>query len=174
MAIEILPHDPKQIAQVAARLLRTDLQYPAVPSSSPAEDGSDDAPIEEVLPVVVRLSTDPDDLSLMWTCQARFRNHLKLTQTEEFLAKRMTWTYGRIAWSAGGGWPTYEVPCPRRPGLPTHRLKVVFGGGAHDPCAVPYSAVGQHMTSVFAMVSDDRYDDNTGTFQLIVTAYSRE
>lgn len=117
------------------------------------------------------LGSDQTFDALTWKCNSWERSIL-YAGGKEFLAKNMTWTYGRIAWVAGGGWPLYETPCVGRSGRISHSIMVQFGNRSFSPCTVPFSGSGSHMTSVSALVSDDKYNDNTGFFILIVTSYS--
>jgi|GEM_PF-2903440 len=173
MSYKVLSATRNEVLQVLESL-----HHPSFDYNSLKVDGSDSNEIikldVEVKPVEAQVIQYLDGPTyLMWRCEARYRNKL-MVNGEEFIAKNITWKYGRIAWTAGGGWPLYEIPCPPKRGLPTHRLKGIFGGKAFDPCSTPASGEGAHMTSVSWEVSDDKYDDNTGFFELIITAYSKE
>lgn len=110
---------------------------------------------------------------LKWKCPTNVINELYIGENQ-FIAKSIVWKYDRIAWTAGYGWPLYETPCPPKGGRVTHKITAAFGGKIFQPCSTPASGNGVHKTSVKFYVHDDKYDDNTGFFELIVTSYSDE
>lgn len=176
MNYQIVPATNEEILELVDKLHVPDFDYNLLGNESVDTKEALDEKIEEkeVHANIVKFDIGVESLTyLMWRCDPKYRNRL-FAGGKEFLAKNITWKYGRIAWRAGGGWPLYEIPCPPKRGLPTHRLKGIFGGKAFDPCSTPYTGQGQHMTGVYWQVADDKYDDNTGYFELIITAYSKE
>ncbi len=85
-----------------------------------------------------------------------------------------------IQWSAGGGWPTYTSYCPREdtngnmkfPMAKVQQIVPQFGGFYWTGCFNPGFAVGNQVTDVLFSVNDDKYDDNTGYFKVIITGWS--
>lgn len=172
---KIIPSTDKEILEVAKSLCFPDFDYDVL-SSEPLDSKGikdDELDVVESHAQLVKFDLGEEEVTyLMWRIDPRYWNKLIISGGEEFLARSLIWKYGRIAWRAGGGWPLYQVPCPRSDGK--HSIHINFGQKLFAPCSSLSSGKGVHMTNVIARVSDDKYDDNSGYFELIVTGYSRD
>lgn len=172
----ILPATPEMVLD-----LHNELENDSVVALDAFGSGEFNAPtgnessneIEVTAQIIVK-NNDIDGIrSLMWRCHPRFNNKLMVDAKTPFRAKNIVWEYGVIAWRAGNGWPLYEIPCPRKAGdSPSHKIQMEFGGKTFGPCSTPASGLGVHQTQVFSLVDDNRYIDNTGYYDVIVTSYS--
>ncbi|MEP2707814.1 MAG: hypothetical protein ABJQ71_23135 [Roseibium sp.] len=133
-----------------------------------------DADLTYAEPTVVIDSEFSDSQKfLRWKINAKDRSTVLNINGSPLIAKAVNWSYGRIKWKAGRGWPTYQVPCPPKQGSPSHKCTLKFGGQRFQPCTTPVSGVGQHPTDVRAYVDDHfrYYGDNHGYFHVIIHAY---
>ncbi|MFC1856190.1 hypothetical protein ACFL2A_06585 [Thermodesulfobacteriota bacterium] len=176
MQYEFMPYDPEEIQRVMESLKNKDFDYDALNDKQSTSDSDPDTlnTSDKIVHAnVINVNLGKESMQLItWRCHPRYRNHLYY-KGEEFIAKSITWKYGRIAWRAGAGWPLYELPCPGgRRGGPGHNIVVEFGGRKFKPCSSTSSGTGKHGTSVYTYVYDDRYVDNTGFFDFIVSAFN--
>jgi hypothetical protein len=92
-------------------------------------------------------------------------------------AKSLAYFFSGIQWSAGRGWPIYSTRCPRADSIPgatypnarAHAIVLQFGGYYWPGCSNSEVGSGNSITDVFVGVNDDKYDDNDGLFELVVT-----
>jgi|GEM_PF-3394804 hypothetical protein len=129
--------------------------------------------------------TNPDGSKSIlgtWDCDPKSRNRLCWTgPNDPVIAREVHYAFGKIAWSAGQGWPTYYVPQPLNnyddsfyyPGFPRHSIVLEFGGIYSQTGNMQGGDRGNRATEVFAQVNDDQYGDNTGVFTVNITAYSQ-
>lgn len=113
-----------------------------------------------------------------WTCDPKNINHLYLNGSP-LTGSSITFDFPQISWSAGVGWPYYDVPEPRQdksPGdrVPTaHRHCIILeisGTMFEPPFRLGNSCSANHTGDILFYVNDDRYDDNTGSFTVTVTS----
>ena len=78
------------------------------------------------------------------------------------VARRVAFEVESIRWTAGAGWPEYRDASPRNdhspamryPGALVHQLVLAIGAG-----------------EVSFLVNDDKYDDNEGTFTVLIESW---
>jgi hypothetical protein len=120
---------------------------------------------------------------LRFTLNTNFWNRLVLNPGAPLSAKGLAFYFSSIQWSAGRHWPTYSSRCPRDdllasdlfPSAKRHMIVVQFGGFYWDSCQNSETGVGTEITDVFVGVNDNMgmFDDNRGTFDMVVTGYSQ-
>src|ERR1043166_8849457 len=79
------------------------------------------------------------------------------------VARRVAFEVESIRWTAGAGWPEYRDACPRSdrsaamryPGALVHQLVLAIGANGE----------------VSFLVNDDKYDDNEGTFSVLIESW---
>lgn len=116
--------------------------------------------------------------TLRWNCDSNKRNRL-LVNGAPFRVQELHYSVVDISWQAGDGWPVYTTYCPRGdyhtsmkfPHAKVHQIVPEFGGFYWHGCANPAWARGNTVTEVFFSVNDSAYDDNRGTFAVVVTAW---
>lgn len=113
-------------------------------------------------------------------CRLNFWNRLLLPDGSSLNARGLSYFFSGIQWCAGAGWPIYSSRCPLSDTSPSmlvpdakrHQLLVQFGGFIWNECSNSGAGVGREITDVFVGVNDDKFDDNTGTFEFIISSYS--
>lgn len=116
--------------------------------------------------------------SISWTCWTNRGNRL-FYNGAPFRARCLSWNVSGISWQAGSGWPVYTDYCPqpnysagmRFRDAKRHQIVPVFGGHYWVGCAANDSGCGNRTTDVWFWVNDDKYDDNTGVFNLTITGW---
>jgi hypothetical protein len=114
-------------------------------------------------------------LALEYQCKTDQLNDLGIS------ARCLTMHFGSISWTPGKGWPTYDKPCPLSdfqpqmhwPDAKRHQIVVSFANlNWFDVCGGSLSLCGKTAGPVIVGVNDDKYDDNLGTFIVVVTGWS--
>jgi hypothetical protein len=95
-------------------------------------------------------------------------------------ARSLAYYFSSIQWRAGQGWPVYSSRCPqpdKNSGFPfpdanRHSIVPIYGGYYWPGCSNSGGPPGDQTTDVFVGVNDDRFVDNTGGFEFVVTGYA--
>jgi len=100
---------------------------------------------------------------------------------QPFVVTRFSCSFDRIAWQAGNGWPVYSTRCPTHEYAPgmlfrdafEHQIVpwlkgVGYGLGCDNRTVYDFGKPGQ----LHVGVNDDRYEDNQGTFDIMIYNFS--
>lgn len=117
--------------------------------------------------------------SLRWTLNPDKRTKL-LINGVPLRCRVLNYSVVDISWQAGDGWPVYTTYCPRSdyhtsmyfPHAKVHQIVPEVGGFYWHGCYNPATVTGNQVTEVFFSVNDSNYDDNRGSFTVIVTGWS--
>jgi hypothetical protein len=120
-----------------------------------------------------------DGNRLRFRCSTRLWNRLLTPNGTPISARSLSYFFSGIQWCPGRGWPTYSDRCPLSdtspsmlfPNAKRHQLIVQFGGYHWPECSNSNAGVGNQVTDVFVGVNDDKFDDNTGSFDFVISAY---
>ncbi len=144
---------------------------------------ADDAEVHDIEGEAVEIPFDAGARAaisaIRWTCRTDRGNRL-FYNGNPFRARCVSYSVSGISWQAGAGWPVYTSYCPqpnfsasmRFRDAKRHQVVPVFGGNYWIGCSADASGCGNRTTDVWFWVNDDKYDDNTGTFNLTITSYS--
>ena len=117
--------------------------------------------------------------ALRWNCNPNQRTRL-LINGVPLRCRELHYSVADISWQAGDGWPVYTAYCPRQdyhtsmyfPHAKMHQIVPEVGGSYWHGCFNPAICSGGTVTEVFFSVNDNKYDDNRGSFAVIVTGWS--
>lgn len=146
--------------------------------SSTSFGEENDTSLAAIEPTVLE-SEDRSLRSLSWVIPVNQTGQLHVNNRPIF-ARGINFTIANVAWRAGGGWPIYRHPSPRRvvagggfaaPGLWEHCIAFGVGGRAFQ--AFDYSGyINTNRTAgIFTGVNDNHYGDNAGSFKLILNGW---
>ena len=139
------------------------------------DEFSDDTEIEnleaDVISIVDEIGGNRN--ALRWVLAPQNRTRL-LVNNKPFIAKEISYKYGKISWKTNSGnhFPLFEFPCPKNTHKGLYYIRGFFGGITARACRTHGYAKGYHPTSVYWGVADDKYRDNVGYFELIITGWS--
>ena len=95
------------------------------------------------------------------------------------IARQVTFEVESIRWTPGAGWPEYRHASPRDdrstvmryPDALVHQFVLAIGANGFTAC--PAAAVARAATAgeVSFLVNDDKYDDNEGTFAVLIESW---
>jgi len=95
------------------------------------------------------------------------------------VARQVAFEVESIRWTAGSGWPEYRHASPRDdrsaamlyPDALVHQLVIAIGANGFTAC--PAAAVARATTAgeISFLVNDDKYDDNEGTFAVLIESW---
>jgi hypothetical protein len=96
------------------------------------------------------------------------------------VAREVTFEVESIRWTAGAGWPEYHHASPRDDWSADMYYRDAFvhqfvlAIGAYGFTACPAAAVARATTAgeVSFLVNDDKYDDNEGTFAVLIESWA--
>jgi hypothetical protein len=112
-----------------------------------------------------------------WTCDPKVRNHLYLNNVA-LRGRSISFDFDQISWSAGAGWPYYDIPVPREekyardylPRLNRHCIVLEMTGNYFEPRFLNGNSFSINKSGdVIFYVNDDDYRDNTGSFTVVIT-----
>jgi len=116
-----------------------------------------------------------------FACSSHTFYRLRMPDNAALSAKSVSYFFSNIQWTAGRGWPVYSNRCPRGdkllqdpfPFFKHHSLLLIFGGLTWGECDNSFIGQGNEITDVFVGPNDDQLGDNTGGFDLFISAFGQ-
>ena len=92
------------------------------------------------------------------------------------VAREVAFEVESIRWTAGAGWPEYRHASPRDdrsaamlyPAALVHQFVLAIGDNGFTACPAAAVARATNAGEISFLVNDDKYDDNEGTFAVLI------